>query len=534
MCRKCGRGRTRVVPTNGPRRAWNEAESEVSSTTEDVNKGRNGLKKDQKTAPSLSLTEALLPGQPLDRSTLPDHTRESSGSGSTEGDRRTVQREVPVKSRASRPTTGNSTVGTPLGSRPVSRKESSRPTSVQTAESVTLRVSATSRAPDHSRNESSSTTGPEPAGGDQTTSPSSPVTEAALLPGQPPDSAPDSRRWSSGSSSVPGGCRTGEVEVTAQSGPNSGLPAQGDSQTRPTIIMVLPCTDNPLPGQSLVGEPVSAEASSTPTSVPSLENERILATSRASDHPLNETKNITGPSVAGRNQNTTSSLPVAEALMPQSSTSSSSIAESLLCGDTLISSSGLTPAVNEASSIPENECVDTKSNQQPRSILSRLMPRTSEKPTREKVATLLSSWDGSGKLGLLESSTESIPQNSTHSISDLAMALKGEYSYSPTSIESQIALSYKIYCWVAKNVMYAKGSRNTDPNDVLRIRRAVCHGYTTLFQALAEEVGLTVRRVSGNIREWLCFPGTRFIPDTSNQHTWNLVSTQQKTYIVHI
>ena len=257
---------------------------------------------------------------------------------------------------------------------------------------------------------------------------------------------------------------------------------------------------------------------------------------KASDHPLNDTESITGPTVVERDRNAASSSPVTEAplLSGQSSTSTSSVVESLSHGNESLSSSSLTPA-NKVSSIPGTKYVGgTNLNQQSKSILSRLMPKTSEMPAREKVAKLLSSWDASGKLGLLESSAESIPQDSTHSVSDLAIALKGDNLYSLTATESQIALSYKMYGWVAKNVMYIKGSRNTDPNDVLKTRRAVCHGYTTLFQALAEEAGLTVRRVSGNTREWLSSPGTRFIPDTSNQHNWNMVSTPQRFLSVQV
>ena len=157
------------------------------------------------------------------------------------------------------------------------------------------------------------------------------------------------------------------------------------------------------------------------------------------------------------------------------------------------------------------------------SILNKFKPKASEKVIREKVANLLTSWDASGKLAELESSAISVSIASTISIPILAAALKGDSTPVYVSMESQIAIAYKIYCWVSKNISYIDGKKSTDASDVLETKKAVCHGYTILFQALAKEAGLKVTRVSGNTRKWLSHPETHFEPNNNNRHTWNLV-----------
>ena len=151
------------------------------------------------------------------------------------------------------------------------------------------------------------------------------------------------------------------------------------------------------------------------------------------------------------------------------------------------------------------------------------MPKASEKGIREKVANLLASWDASGKLAELESSAMSVSIASTISIPILTAALKGDSTPVYVSMESQIAIAYKIYCWVSKNISYIDGKKSTDASDVLKTKKAVCHGYTILFQTLTKEAGLKVTRVSGNTRKWLSHLETHFEPNNNNRHTWNLV-----------
>ena len=167
-------------------------------------------------------------------------------------------------------------------------------------------------------------------------------------------------------------------------------------------------------------------------------------------------------------------------------------------------------------------------NEECKAAFARLIPKTSEKVVREKVASLLNSWDESRKLAKLEESVENVSVTSACTISDLAQALKGEGdSYDLDSTLSQIALAYKVYCWVTKNVQYDNNARGiTDPNVVLSTKRAVCHGYTTLFQAIANEIGLIVCRVGGNTHT---ISSRRWTLDGFDSHTWNMVNLYMHT-----
>lgn len=161
-------------------------------------------------------------------------------------------------------------------------------------------------------------------------------------------------------------------------------------------------------------------------------------------------------------------------------------------------------------------------NEECNAVLDRLVPKKSEEDIRKKVASLLNAWDESGKLAKLEENVENIPVSSAGTISDLAQALKEGDSYDMNSSLSQITLAYKVYCWVTKNVHYNERARgNVDPNTVLVTKQAVCHGYTTLFQAIAKEVGLTVSRVAGGKTRTVLNPSWSF--DDSDSHTWNVV-----------
>ncbi|NEM99150.1 transglutaminase domain-containing protein [Pontibacter burrus] len=83
-----------------------------------------------------------------------------------------------------------------------------------------------------------------------------------------------------------------------------------------------------------------------------------------------------------------------------------------------------------------------------------------------------------------------------------------------------------IFAWIAKNIRYDDNGFNTgkvmdaSPEAVLKYRRAVCDGYARLFQALGEEMGLDVVKVSGYAKGYGYAPGKRF-PRTN--HAWNAV-----------
>lgn len=163
-------------------------------------------------------------------------------------------------------------------------------------------------------------------------------------------------------------------------------------------------------------------------------------------------------------------------------------------------------------------------NEECKAIYASLAPKTFEIPFREKVAEVLSNWKASGKLTEIENSTKNIKADS---LQELVKSLKDE-TFDTNSALSQIELAYKAYCWVAQNIKYDKIFFKTiKPDDVLKTRRAVCHGYTTLFQGIAKEIGLQVNRVDGYAR---LQDELKWNTENSSGHTWNMVSKSFKAF----
>ena len=168
-----------------------------------------------------------------------------------------------------------------------------------------------------------------------------------------------------------------------------------------------------------------------------------------------------------------------------------------------------------------NEPVEKNEADTSLNIFSRLMPKQYEKSKREKVQYILKRWDVSGRLAEIEACVDGISHRAL-TIPGLVSALKQVEQCHLTSIEDHIALAYRVYYWVAKNISYTFHVNDTNPSVILKTKQAVCSGYASLFQKLAKEVGLSVIRVDGNTRKCL-HPETVFIPQESNSHTWNMV-----------
>ncbi len=80
------------------------------------------------------------------------------------------------------------------------------------------------------------------------------------------------------------------------------------------------------------------------------------------------------------------------------------------------------------------------------------------------------------------------------------------------------------YAWVAYNIKYDDKRFNSNrikavsPADVLRRKSAVCDGYSTLFQALCEEMGVPTLKISGYAKGYGYRAGKRF---SQANHAWN-------------
>lgn len=83
-----------------------------------------------------------------------------------------------------------------------------------------------------------------------------------------------------------------------------------------------------------------------------------------------------------------------------------------------------------------------------------------------------------------------------------------------------------IYTWLTDNVAYDDAAYNSgNYNDysaptVLQSKLAVCAGYSNLYQALGEEMGLNIMQISGYAKGYGYQPGTKF---TKTTHAWNII-----------
>lgn len=186
-----------------------------------------------------------------------------------------------------------------------------------------------------------------------------------------------------------------------------------------------------------------------------------------------------------------------------------------------------------------------------RSTVEKLIPRKSDESSRKEVQEVFQQWKEGGQLADIESYSLSIPPPLTRSIVDLSRFLTKSTAYNIKEIEdselhTQMAKAYCIYCWVANNItfdrelwqVYQSGDDNLSLDDsqaerVLERRRAVSSGYANLFKSLADECGMMVEVVHGNIKVWKSqsseSPENNFEASRKNVHTWNFVSASVKS-----
>jgi hypothetical protein len=102
------------------------------------------------------------------------------------------------------------------------------------------------------------------------------------------------------------------------------------------------------------------------------------------------------------------------------------------------------------------------------------------------------------------------------------------YLTDPFSLDDE--KSRAIFRWVAENINYdVKGFfsgkiEHETSGDVLKSRKAVCEGYSGLFEQLARAAGLEVVSISGFAKGYGYSSGGK-IPDKSN-HAWNAVKIE--------
>lgn len=205
--------------------------------------------------------------------------------------------------------------------------------------------------------------------------------------------------------------------------------------------------------------------------------------------------------------------------------------------------------------LPANDCSDeampkdfhppahkTKQELCSQRVVEQLSPRDPE--ARTYVQKVLADWKDMDVLSKIENHALSVPASSTDSVSGLADSLAGSNAHYLKSmredgLQQQLAKAYAIFFWVTTNISYdtellhqfltsSDGKVDCRAEQVLRRRRAICTGYTNLYQALAEAAQLEVAVVHGNMKTWRIFAKEGpidgvFQPQRSNSHSWNMV-----------
>ena len=184
-----------------------------------------------------------------------------------------------------------------------------------------------------------------------------------------------------------------------------------------------------------------------------------------------------------------------------------------------------------------------------RSTVEKLVPRKSEENARKEIQEVFQRWKESGQLADIESYSLSVPPSLTTSIVDLSGFLAKSSAGYIKAVEGQelhthIAKAYCIYCWIAKNITFDRhlwqayqsgGDKlnldsDTQAEHVLERRTAVSSGYANLFKSLANECGMMVEVVHGNVKVWKSqsseSPENEFEASRKNAHSWNLVRTR--------
>ena len=181
-----------------------------------------------------------------------------------------------------------------------------------------------------------------------------------------------------------------------------------------------------------------------------------------------------------------------------------------------------------------------------RSTVEKLVPRKSEENARKDIQEVFQRWKEGGQLADIESYSLNVPPSLTTSIVDLSGFLtKSSADYIKAiegpELHTHIAKAYCIYCWIANNITFDRhlwqayqsgGDKlnldcDTQAECVLERRTTVSSGYANLFKSLANECGMMVEVVDGNIKVWKSqsseSPGNEFEASRKNTHTWNLV-----------
>ena len=183
-----------------------------------------------------------------------------------------------------------------------------------------------------------------------------------------------------------------------------------------------------------------------------------------------------------------------------------------------------------------------------RSTVAKFASSNSNDSARYEIEQLLQQWKDSGFLSRIETHALNVTPSQV-TVAQLADSLASDdinYVKAVGGIELHIhiAKAYCIYVWIANNISYDVDHwkdyleddnsfmSNTEAEEVLESRTAVCAGYANLFKTLGHTCGLEVGLIHGHAKAWKSLSEERpdadkpFMPGRQNSHVWNSVSAQ--------
>ncbi len=89
-----------------------------------------------------------------------------------------------------------------------------------------------------------------------------------------------------------------------------------------------------------------------------------------------------------------------------------------------------------------------------------------------------------------------------------------------------------IFIWIANNIEYRWGSYGSDPDRILKRKKAVCEGYASLLTSLCSAIGIECKTINGFAKS---FPDLHADLDLSKpNHAWNVIKLQGRWYVTDV
>jgi len=153
-----------------------------------------------------------------------------------------------------------------------------------------------------------------------------------------------------------------------------------------------------------------------------------------------------------------------------------------------------------------------------------------EAPIEEAEAIFTRSLDAESEEGMysefFKDPYKNIDEHSRHSSPDAEQDIKSLASYLKKGTKTDLDKARAIYIWLTQNISYdAKGYNTTNYGDgsaaaVLKNRIAVCEGFSNLYLALGQEMGLEIEKVIGFAKGYGFARATSF---RRENHAWNRI-----------